>query len=132
IRAMKLDYDPNVKVEMIRAKDQHKSDIKSAIGETANYPVKDTDVMTDDEESNLQREAVLEQGLSRHRLVPYGGVLEELHKQLHLDGAEDGDLIHTDDEEKADEDGFSTIATWNWERKNYFIKEYFNKRAKIV
>ena len=40
-----------------------------------------------------------------------------------LDDAEDGDLIHTDDEEKADEDGFSIIAMWNWERKNYFIKE---------
>ena len=26
-------------------------------------------------------------------------------------------------EEKADEDGFSIIAMWNWERKNYFIKE---------
>jgi hypothetical protein len=24
---------------------------------------------------------------------------------------------------KADEDGFSIIAMWNWERKNYFIKE---------
>ena len=33
------------------------------------------------------------------------------------------DLIHTDDDEKADEDGFSIIAMWNWERKNYFIKE---------
>ncbi|EAK6685182.1 replication protein [Staphylococcus epidermidis] len=32
-------------------------------------------------------------------------------------------LIHTDDDEKADEDGFSIIAMWNWERKNYFIKE---------
>ena len=36
--------------------------------------------------------------------------------------AEDGDLIHTDDKEKADEDGFSIVAMWNWERKNYFIK----------
>src|SRR5699024_1922750 len=29
-RAMKLDYDPNVKVQMIRPKNKHKSDIKSA------------------------------------------------------------------------------------------------------
>src|SRR5699024_12342883 len=40
-RAMKLDYDPNVKVQMIRPKNKHKSDIKSAIDETAKYPVKD-------------------------------------------------------------------------------------------
>src|SRR5699024_4383076 len=44
-RAMKLDYDTNVKVQMIRPKNKHKSDIKSAIDETANSPVKDTDFM---------------------------------------------------------------------------------------
>lgn len=44
-------------------------------------------------------------------------------KPSFLDGTEEGDLIHTDDDEKADEDGFSIIAMWNWERKNYFIKE---------
>src|SRR5699024_12868946 len=60
-RAMKLDYDPNVKVQMIRPKNKHKSDIKSAIDETAKYPVKDTDFMTDDEERNLQRLADLEE-----------------------------------------------------------------------
>ncbi|MCH4435216.1 protein rep, partial [Staphylococcus haemolyticus] len=63
------------------------------------------------------------EGLYRKRLISYGGLLKEIHKELNLDDAEDGDLIHTDDEEKADEDGFSIIAMWNWERKNYFIKE---------
>src|SRR5699024_12097142 len=79
----------------------------SAIDETAKYPVKDTDFMTDDEERNLQRLADLEEGLYRKRLISYGGLLKEIHKELNLDDAEDGDLIHTDDEEKADEDGFS-------------------------
>ncbi|WP_347336173.1 protein rep, partial [Staphylococcus aureus] len=41
-KAMKLDYDPNVKVQMIRPKNKYKSDIQSAIDETAKYPVKDT------------------------------------------------------------------------------------------
>src|SRR5699024_11956204 len=74
---------------------------KSAIDETAKYPVKDTDFMTDDEERNLQRLADLEEGLYRKRLISYGGLLKEIHKELNLDDAEDGDLIHTDDEEKA-------------------------------
>lgn len=52
--------------------------------------------------------------------------------QPYLDDTEEGDLIHTDDDEKADEDGFSIIAMWNWERKNYFIKEQFNKRAILL
>ena len=36
----------------------------------------------------------------------------------------------TDDEEKADEEAFSIIAFWNWERRNYFIKNSsINNRA---
>src|SRR5699024_12620880 len=99
---MKLDYDPNVKVQKIRPKNKHKSDIKSAIVETAKYPVKDTEIMTDDEERNLKRIADFEEGLYRKRLISYGGLLKESHKELTLDDAEVGDLINTDNEEKAD------------------------------
>src|SRR5699024_5295364 len=73
-RAMKLDYDPNVKVQMIRPKNKHKSDIKSAIDETAKYPVKDIDFTTNDEEKNLKRLSDLEEGLHRKRLISYGGL----------------------------------------------------------
>src|SRR5699024_5947187 len=104
-------------------KNKHKFDIKSAIDETAKYPVKDTEFMTDDEERNLQRLADMEEGLYRKRLIYYGGLLKEIHKELNIDDVEDGDLIHTDDEEKADEDGFSIIAMGNWERKYYVTKE---------
>src|SRR5699024_6523463 len=131
-RAMKLDYDPNVKVQMIRPKNKHKSDIKSAIDETAKYTVKDTDFMTDDEERNLQRLADLEEGLYRKRLISYGGLLKEIHKELNLDDAEDGDLIHTDDEEKADEDGLSIIAMWNWERKKYLMIYDEEKKLQLL
>src|SRR5690625_7911069 len=106
-RAMKLDYDPIVDVRAIKPKNKHKSDIKSAIDETAKYPVKHTDFMTDDEKRNLQIVSDLEEGLYRKRLISYGGLLKEIHKELNLDDAEDGDLIHVDDEEKADEKGYS-------------------------
>src|SRR5699024_3186537 len=96
---------------------------------TGKYPVKDTDFMTDDEERNLQRLGDLEEGLYRKRLISYGGLLKEIHKELNLDDAENGDLIHTDDEEKADEDGFSIIAMWNWERKNYFISRVIQQKG---
>src|SRR5699024_4632365 len=120
---MKLDYETNVKVQMIRPKNKYKYDIKSAIDDTAKYPVKDTDFITDDEARNMQSRADSEEGRYRESLVTNGGLLKESHKELNLDDEEDGNLIHTDDEEKADEDGFSIIAMWNWERKNYFIKE---------
>src|SRR5699024_4735540 len=44
-RAMKLDYDQNVRVQKIRQKNKNKSDIKSAFDNTAKYQVKDTDIM---------------------------------------------------------------------------------------
>src|SRR5699024_2947183 len=120
---MKIDYDPNVKVQMIRPKKKYKSDIQSAIDETAKYPVKDTESMTDEEEKNLTRLSGWEEGLHRKRLISYVGLLKEIHKNLNLDDTEEGYLIDKDDAEKDDEDGFSIIAMWNWERKNYFIKE---------
>src|SRR5699024_6398632 len=93
-KSRKLDYDP-----------------------TAKDHVKDTDFMIDDKEKNLKRFSDLEEGLNRKMLISYGGLLKEIHKKLNLDDTEEGDLIHTDDDEKADEDGFSIIAMWNWERK---------------
>lgn len=121
-KAMQLDYEPNVNVKAIKPKNENKSDIKSAIDETAKYPVKDTDFMTENHEQNLKRLADLEKGLYKKRLLSYGGLLKEIHKELNLDDTEDGDLVHTDDEEKSDEDGYSIFAIWNWERENYFIK----------
>jgi len=121
-KAMKLDYDPNVKIQIVKPKNEQKDDIQSAIDETVKYPVKDTDFMTGDEQKNLKRLSDLEEGLYRKRLISYGGLLKVIHKELNLDDAEKGDLIHVDDEEKASKEGFSIIAMWNWERRNYFIK----------
>lgn len=123
-RAMKLDYDPVVDVRAIKPKNKHKIDIQSAIDETAKYPVKHTDFMTDDKEKNLQRVTDLEKGLHRKRLISYGGLLKEIHKELNLSDAEDGDLVHVDDDKKESlEDAFSIVAMWNWKRKNYYIKK---------
>lgn len=55
--------------KIVKPKNKHKSNIQSPVDETAKYPIKDTDYMTDDEEA------------------------------------------------------FSIIAFWNWERRNYFIKK---------
>lgn len=126
-RAMKLDYDPNVKIQIVKPKNKkknkEKSDLHSAVDETAKYPVKNTDFMTDDEQKNLKRVADLEEGLYRKRLVSYGGLMKEIHKDLNLDDEEDGDLIHVDEdnEDVSDDEAYSLIAYWNWERRNYFV-----------
>ncbi|WP_243458173.1 protein rep [Sporosarcina sp. Te-1] len=86
-------------------------DIQSSIDETAKYPVKNTDYMTDDKERNIQIVKDLEEGLYRKRLLSYGGLLKEIHKQPNLDDVEDGELIHTDDEEdEASENAYSIVS----------------------
>src|SRR5699024_6684494 len=99
-KAMKLDNDRNVKVQMNRPKNKYNSYTQSAIDETAKYPVKDTDFMTDDEEMNLKRLSDLEEGLHRKRIISYAGLLKEIHKKLNLDDTDEGDLIHTEDDAK--------------------------------
>lgn len=60
----------------------------------------------------------LEQVLYRKRMLSYGGLLKKKHKELNLDDAEDGNLIHTNEEEKA----HSITAIWNFEKQNYYLK----------
>src|SRR5699024_6444523 len=114
-KAMKLDYDPNVKVQMIRPKNKYKSDIQSAIDETAKYCVKYTKYIIDDEVKKLNHLSDLYEYIHCKRLISYGGLLKEIHKKLNIDDTEEGDLIHTDDDEIDDEDGFFIIAMWNLE-----------------
>lgn len=121
-KAMKLDYDPVVHIQIVRPKNKHKTAIESAVAETVKYPVKDTDYRTDDQEKNLKRVADLEEGLYRKRRISYGGLLKEVHKELNLDDVEDGDLVNIDRDEELSEDAYSVIAYWNWKRQNYFIK----------
>ncbi|WP_234417229.1 protein rep [Lysinibacillus sp. 2017] len=40
-----------------------------------------------------------------------------------LDDAEDGDLVHIDDEkDEVQQKAYSVVAFWNWEKQNYFIE----------
>ncbi|MGT2610329.1 hypothetical protein ACVQ92_06885 [Staphylococcus aureus] len=85
--------------------------------------------MTYDEEKNLKRLSYLEEGLHRKRLISYGPK-EYINNGTFM--TEEGDLIHTDDDEKADQDGFSIIAMWNWERKKSLINSCQYKRASLL
>lgn len=124
-KAMKLDYTPVVHIEAIKNKKRNKEKeytaIESAVQETAKYSVKDTDYLTGSLENNLEVVKDLEEGLYRKRMVAYGGLLKEIHKQLNLDDVEEGDLVQLDDESEEDEKAYSVVAQWNWNLKNYFI-----------
>lgn len=122
-RALKIDYIPIVNVKAVKPKANKKEKgVIAAVYETAKYPVKSIDYLTDNHEENLQRVDDLEIGLKRKRLISFGGIFKEIRKELQLDDVETGDLIKTSSEE--DEElttGQVIVARWNWERKNYFI-----------
>lgn len=123
-KAMKLNYLPIAHIQTVKPKNKKKSDIHSAIDETAKYPVKDSDYLTNDQERNLTVVKDLEKGLYRKRRISYGGLLKELHKELNLDSVEDGDLVKTgEDEEDIGDDAYSVVAYWNWGIANYVLKE---------
>lgn len=90
--------------------------------ETAKYSVKDSDYLTGNLENDLEVVKDLEKGLYRKRMISYGGLLKEVHKQLNLDDVEDGDLVRVDDENlEVEEKAYSIVATWNWKLQNYYI-----------
>ncbi len=61
-------------------------------------------------------------GLYRKRQLGYGGLFKEIKRQLALDDAENGDLVHTADEKDDLSLGTKIVAVWNAARQNYFIK----------
>lgn len=122
-RAMRLDYVPVVHIQAIKPKNEHKSDIRSSVDEVAKYPVKDVDYTTGSQERDMRVVWDMEVGLHGKRLISYGGLMREIHKELHLDDPEDGDLVRVDDEDddQVDEKAYSIVAYWNWAKQNYYV-----------
>ena len=122
-KALKIDYTPIVNVKAVKPKATEKEKgVIGAVYETAKYPVKSIDYLTNDRDENLQRVEDLEKGLKSKRLISFGGIFKEIRKELQLEDVESGDLIKTDSEEdKEPTTGQVIIARWNWQRKNYYI-----------
>ena len=120
---MKIDYTPIVNVKAVKPKaTKEEKGVLGAVYETAKYPVKSIDYLTNDRVKNLQRVDDLEKGLKRKRLISFGGIFKEIRKELQLEDVENGNLIDTDStEEEKLNTGQIIIARWNWERQNYFV-----------
>lgn len=122
-RAMKLTYVPMVNVESVKPNvNRHKNSLLASAQETAKYQVKSKDILTNNQEQDLQVIDDLEQALAGSRQISYGGLLKEIHKQLQLEDVENGDLINTDcDNQEPDQVVREIVAKWDYLRKNYFI-----------
>lgn len=124
-KALKVNYKPVANIKAIKPNKKGDSDIQAAIKETSKYSVKSSDYLTGDKEKDTEIVSDLEQGLYRKRMLSYGGLLKKKHKALNLDDAEEGNLIHTNDDEKVTDEeaqAYSITAIWNFEKQNYYLK----------
>lgn len=117
-KSAKLDYCPIVDVRAIKPKNEKTSDIRSAILETAKYPVKPMELTV--ESAKVVDE--LQKGLYRKRQIAFGGLFKQIKKELELDNIENGDLINLGDEENPISDGEVISVLWNHERQNYYVR----------
>ncbi len=112
--SLKVEYIPMVDIRIV--KDRGKG-LHGAILETAKYPTKPFELSLE----NAQVVDDLYNGLYRKRQLGYGGVFKEIKKKLALDDAENGDLVHTTDDNEVSE-GTKIVAVWNASKQNYYIK----------
>ncbi|WP_396426395.1 protein rep [Lactococcus cremoris] len=117
-KSAKLDYRPIVDVRAIKPKNEKTSDIRSAILETAKYPVKPMELNSD----SAKVVDDLQKGLYRKRQIAFGGLFKQIKKELELDDIENGDLINIGDEENPISDGEIISVLWNHERQNYYVR----------
>jgi len=113
---MSLDYLPVVDVRSFdRATGKE-------VAEVAKYAVKPSDVISpygDDKMTDFVVET-LDRALNGRRLVSFGGVLKDIHRDLNLDDTENGDLINLGDDEIRDDLNFIICRyRWNIGYSNY-------------
>nr|WP_013364061.1 protein rep [Bacillus sp. JAMB750]BAJ22985.1 Rep protein [Bacillus sp. JAMB750] len=136
-KAMKLDYTPIVHIQKVKPKEElndleiYEKDFKNAmkeqnaILEVSKYPVKDTDVIHGNKvtSENVETVLALDGALAYKRLIGYGGLLKEIHKELNLGDAEDGDLIKISEDDEVANGTFDVIARWHIGLKNYILEK---------
>lgn len=110
----RLDYMPQVWVSRVRG------DTAAALAEVAKYATKPSEyIIPDDLDMMQQTVYVLDKALHKRRLMAWSGILKQVHRNLHLDDAETGDLVHVSDDSES-KDGLCTSYSWVPGRRQYF------------
>lgn len=96
-QAAALEYEPQVSIQAVKGKNNSAEDITSGIAEVCKYSVKSTDYILPDEwQFSHDTVEILDKALAGRRFISMGGVFRKVHRFLHLDDADFGDLIHVD------------------------------------
>lgn len=106
-RALQVNY--NVIVDIRKCYGGAKS-----VAEACKYAVKPSDIINfDDWDMTVDTLRTLDSALNNRRFVGLGGIIKDIHKRLHLDDMEDGDLVHTSDEEQGEPTHEEIVYFWN-------------------
>lgn len=107
-KALKVDYDPMVNVQAVK-----KDSESGIVAEVAKYAVKPDDVIYyDDWDLGVEVLRVLDKALDNRRFVGFGGALKEAHKKLQFEDADEGDLVHTDEDKPSEEKEEELVFAW--------------------
>lgn len=124
-RALKVDYEPVVHVEIVKAnKRKGTGSLQASAEETAKYEVKSSDYMTANDDRNLEVINDLEYALAGTRQISYGGLFKQIKQYLKLEDVDKGDLVHVGNEEYSKEQmeaAEEVVAKWDFKKQNYFM-----------
>lgn len=99
-QAAQLDYDPDVSINAIQERDPEA--VTKAIAEICKYSVKSKDyIIPGDWEFSVETIRTLDRELHNRRFLSFGGIFRRVHKLLHLDDMETGDLVELTGEDAA-------------------------------
>lgn len=106
-RALQVNYIPIVYIE--KCYGGHKR-----VAEACKYAVKPEEVINfNDWDMTVETVRTLDKALEKRRFVGLGGILKEIHKSLHLDDIEDGDLVHVESQSTEEATPEEIIYFWN-------------------
>ena len=108
-RAMQDTSITQVDVRALKGSCEH------ACAEVAKYSVKPKDIICfDDWDLTVDTVRVLDEALKGRRLIGFGGCFLDVHRKLHLDDADDGDLTHIEtDVHQSDVDEKIIAYAWH-------------------
>ena len=115
-QSLKVDYVPMIDIRTVK---ETGKGLRGAVLETAKYPTKPIKLDVE----NKQVVDDLYNGLYRKRQLGYGGLFKTIKKQLALDDAENGDLVHTSDDKENISKGTEIVAICNATKQNYYLKK---------
>ena len=79
-------------------------------------------IIPDDWDLTVCTVKILDKAMDKRRFAAFGGDLKKIHHALNLGDPEDGDLVHIDDESKAEKEGNEIIFHWYTGYRQYYAE----------